>query len=216
MKHNVIAITSAMLVLMSIHPVVAGDTDKQLWCDARASFDAKGLAWLIEEEVRIADDISDAQYFHTDIGVTYPITSWFDAGLNYREIQIKGNEWQSEHRPHINGTFKWSGKDWNFTDRNRLEYRMYDEGDNECRYRNKISVFPPISLTSIGIKPFLACELFIETSGDGLSQKRFFAGVTAKPTEHLLSELSYMRQSHETHDDWIDADVITVALTAVF
>jgi hypothetical protein len=201
---------------MSISPAVARDTDKQLWCDARASFNAKGLAWLIEEETRIADDMSDAQYFHTDIGVIIPITSWFDAGLNYREIQIKSVDWQSEHRPHINGTFKWKGKDWYFTDRNRLDYRMYEEGDNECRYRNKISIFPPISMTSIEIKPFLACELFLETNGDGLSKKRFHAGLTAKPTEHLLSELSYLRDSHESHDEWIDADVITVALTAVF
>jgi hypothetical protein len=211
------SVAVAVLALACL-PVISSraahiDRDQQMWFilfgDGKIG---EQYTWRVEEELRITGETSELSYFHTDIGVTRTINEWFDVSLNFREISTdERNGWEAEHRPHINGIFKWALGDWMITDRNRFEYRIRKDKDDEWRYRNKISIYAP-AFTEKKIRPFVAQEFFIPMEEMDLYEMRTFIGITSKLSELFTGQIAYMLGSEKPRHDWVYTDVFHVTL----
>lgn len=194
-----------------------GDGDWQSWCAAGVAGKAGSLKWKLEEEIYIGDEISQLYHYHTDAGIARSLASWFDLGLNFREIrEEKKGGWKNEARPHLNGTFKWSLAAWQFSDRNRLEYRNIEDSVDRWRYRNQLSLMPPVKLWDSRLQPYVADEVFIDLHGDDFNENRAYAGFTVRPAKYLAADLCYFWQTREKTDGWVDANIIRSVLTVTF
>lgn len=194
-----------------------GDGDWQSWCAAAVAGKAGNLKWKVEEEIYIGDDISQLFHYQTDAGISRSLASWFDLGLNFRQIrEEKKGEWKNEARPHLNGTLKWLLADWQFADRNRLEYRIIEDSVDRWRYCNQLSLLPPVKLWDSRLQPYLADEVYIDLHGDNFNENRAYAGFTVRLAKYIAADLSYFCQSREKTDGWVDANIIRSALTVIF
>jgi hypothetical protein len=125
-QKRIIITYGLLLILLIAKTSVASDW--QFWNSYSVEGEiARGWKVKVEEELKFNDDISRLMLHQTDIGFTYALAEWLDAGLHYRQIyEKKAGEWKEENRPHVNGTFKWKWHDLAFSDRNRIEFRNRD------------------------------------------------------------------------------------------
>lgn len=196
---------------------VSAAADRQSWTDFRIGGQAGELAWKFEEELIAVDDMSNLNYLHSDLGASVPVRSWLAIDVNFREIsQETGEDWEQEHRPHTSATFKWRPAGWELADRNRIEYRVFEHGDDQWRYRNRLALFAPPVCLSANLRPYLAEEVFCNLApDDGIQQRRFSAGITARIGNHFRPELAYVRMDRDTGDGWSGTDVLYAVLEFV-
>jgi hypothetical protein len=193
---------------------LAKDGDWQLWTteSIEGNF-AKNWKVKLEEEFRVADDMEELYYHHTDGGLSYRLTGIFSFGINYRQIfERKKGEWKDENRPHIHGTIKWKWQDFEFEDRNRFEYRIRAGKESVWRYRNKLTIAIPPKSTNLDIQAYLADEVFADLGEGEFSRNRLYAGVGANLMKHLAAGIFYLWQSSKNDKAWIDFNIVGVRL----
>lgn len=208
-----------LVFLLTASPAfAAGDGDWQFW-NTDGVEKKLGPKWKadIEEEFRFSGDDHGLNYTHTEGGLTYKATDWLDLGAKYRQIfEKEKGKWIYESMPAGVVTLKWKPYGFDISDRNRLEYRMPQGKDDKWRYRNKLTMYLPVELTSLKIRPFVADEIFIDMAGAGFYRNRFYSGFEAKLGPHLKTEIFYLWQTTEKNSSWIDYNVIGLKLKAVF
>jgi hypothetical protein len=164
----------------------------------------------LEEEFRFSDNMEIFYYHHTDISLTYKPINWLSLGLAYRQIYEKKEElWKEENRPHFNGSLKWKWNKFKFKNRSRVEYRIRRGKENAVRYRNKLTFDIP---GIIGVKPYLADEIFIDCKKNELSRNRLYFGVKARLIKSLKTNTFYLWQKSKKKERWATAHVIGVKL----
>ena len=120
-------------------------------------------AFEIREEFRLEDNGRSLYHYFTEIGLIYVFREYLDFSMNYRHIKSKKNEeWTTEYRPHINGTIKIRWHDFIIGDRNRIEFRKFEDGNHSWRWRNKLSIQSPFRWTRLKIQPYISNEIFID------------------------------------------------------
>ncbi|MFC1644193.1 DUF2490 domain-containing protein [Candidatus Omnitrophota bacterium] len=209
-----------LLCLFAVSPGFALENgDLQIWntesVEGKISENWKVKA---EEELRFGDDVSTLYYHHTDGGFSYKLADWFSLGANYRQVWEKKNkEWETEYRPYLDGTFKLPWQGFEFTDRNRLEYRIRVDEKDAWRYRNKFTAKLPWKWTSLEIRPYVADEIFAQFYDKGINRNRLYAGFTSKISKHLKLDTFYMWQtSRKKATKWVGYNVIGIKVKAVF
>ena len=173
----------------------------------------------IEQEFRFGDDMSELYYLHTDGGLYLKVTDGLTFAANYRQVyEKKGKDkWEREYRPHLNATVSWEWFDFKFSDRNRLEYRMYDVKDDKWRYRNKLTAKFPWKWTALEIQPYMSDEIFVDFYGKRLTRNRVYGGLEMKLLKHLKTDLFYMWQtSKDEPGKWTGWNVLGLKIKAVF
>ncbi|MGB2630651.1 MAG: DUF2490 domain-containing protein [Candidatus Omnitrophota bacterium] len=207
------------LILTGIMPASAYENgDLQLWntdsIEARLN---ENLKVKVEEELRFGGDISELYYTHTDGGFTLKVNGNLDLGLFYRLIyEKKKGKWKEENRPHADATLKWDLSGFKLSDRNRLEYRDFEDEDCKWQYRNKLTAQFPWKWTESDIQPYLADEIFVDFQGEKFYRNRFYAGFTMKIIKYLKADIYYLLQNSEKKDKWTGYNVIGIKLTAIF
>lgn len=193
------------------------DGDFQGWYTFGVSSSSKGWKLKFEEEFRGGNDWHNLYYNHLDAGVSRSLCPWFEAGINYRQVEeIKNGEWTKENRPHLNGTFKWAAGNWTFSDRNRFEFRDFETGQDKWRYRNRFTTYFPITFCEGKIRPYLSDEIFVDLHGDGLGCNRLFAGIEWKLLDWLKTDICYFWNSNYKNMDWVEMHVIQLKCELVF
>lgn len=217
---NLPAFIFVTLLLIQLTPDVSAydDSDWQYWnTESMEGNISEKWKVKLEEEFRFGDDAREFYYQHSDLGLSYNCCEWFRLGLNYRQVyEKKEGDWKEENRPHINGTLKWGWKDFKFTDRSRLEYRVREDKDDTLRYRNKMTIKFPFKWTKFDIQPYLADEIFIDFDQGELNRNRFYIGVDSKLMKHLKADVFYLWQSSKSGDSWVDYNVVGTKLKIVF
>lgn len=212
---------SAAIMLMLLGNVSArelnSDGDFQGWYTFGVSSSSKGWKLKYEEELRGGSDWHNLYYNHMDVSINRSLYSWLDAGINYRQVEeIKGGEWTKENRPHLNWTFKWPIGGWAFTDRNRLEFRDFESGQDKWRYRNRFTAYFPVSFCEGKIKPYFSHEIFVDLHGDGLLCDRSYAGFEWNVVEWLKADASYFWNSRYRDAEWSELHVIQLKCDLMF
>lgn len=166
----------------------------------------------IREEFRLGEDVESLAEQFTEPGLTCSIVPWLSVGMDYRHVyKKKSGLWNMEKRPQWNATLKYKRWGIGFQDRSRLERRVLPDADDAWRYRNKLALVFPASLTAGFAKPCLAGEVFLDADDTNLSRYRLFAGFKGTLTGRLGFDVSYMLQASEKGDDWI-GDHIVIAM----
>ena len=172
---------------------------------------------LLDEELRFGDDVSDLFYQRTDLGITYQMLPWLKLGLNYwHQYSEKNGNWKLEQKPHFNATIKFKIGSFTLQDRSRLERRIFEDADNQWRYRNKLSLTPPVKFTKFSIQPYVADEIFINFEDDAYRRNRIYLGCKSKLAKRLALDIYYLLQSDKAEPDWKKTHVIGSKLKISF
>ena len=210
---------SFAFLLLVPNAVFAGDdSDWEFWNDY-------SVAWGVTEnwqakvtaQLKFQDDMSDYYYYHIDGGLSRKLTEWFKLSFNYRYIESDSSSgWNYENRPHVTGQFYWQWGTFSFSDQNRFEYRDREASENTWRYRNKLTMKPPLKWTEYDIQPYAAGEALYSTKISSWNQYRLTAGFDSKPADLFIINLYYMFMSTEKSDGWSDTNVLGLILNLVF
>ncbi|HED10957.1 MAG TPA: DUF2490 domain-containing protein [Caldithrix abyssi] len=192
--------------------------DQQLWNTESIEGGLSSL-WKVklEEEFRFGNNASDLYYTHTDMGVTYKLTTHLSLGVNFREIfEKKNGVLIEENRPHVNAIVKWKWLDFKLSDRSRLEYRILKNKANSWRYRNKLGLVYPAKWSAMEIQPYLADEIFIDFAAAEYNRNRLYAGFKARLSDKLGTDIFYLWQSSKKNDSWVNFNIVGLKLKVVF
>lgn len=196
------------------------DGDLQYWSTADFSFEMNE-DWKVnlQEELRLGNGAGNLYYHHSDVGFVYRgLGDWIDLGFNYRQVVEKDSDdtCRPENRPHLNLTLKGKLFDLLVSDRSRVEYRDRDNKDDLWRYRNKLTVKFPFTLTEFKLQPYVADEVFIECDSRDFNKNRIYAGFDFNLTKDLKGGIFYMLQSTRGNGRWNDLNVIGTKLKFSF
>ena len=172
-------------------------------------------AFEIREEFRLEDNGGSLYQYFTETGLIYLFREYLDFSMNYRHIKNKKDEdWMTEYRPHINGTIKIKWHDFIVGDRNRIEFRKFENGNHSWQWRNKLSIQLPFGWTRLKIQPYVSNEVFIDFDKNEFNQNRLYFGSKLTFFKHLRGDLFYMCQSIKS-TGWKDNHIIGTNLRIV-
>ena len=177
--------------------------EQTLFKGARASV----AAWF-----RTNDDMARFCWQHSDIGLSYALRDWVSLGANYWHIYKTkpGSPWSHERRWKMVGTFKLKLKPLSLSDRSMFEYRVPETVDSYWVYRNKLTATFPLKAGSVGIKPHIAEELFVDFELSEVSANRIYAGVTWGLLSWLSLTTDYFWQASLKNDVWEHSHVMYI------
>jgi hypothetical protein len=192
------------------------DGDWQFWSSASVQVNLSE-SWRagLEQQFRLGGNMGEFYFRYTDFGVTWRATPWFVLGCDYAQIYEKReDDWKEENRPHINGTLKWSCREFGFEDRHGIERRIREGRENIWMYRNKLSSLIPLKWTRWEIRPYLADEIFFILDESELFRNRLTSGFKGQIVRYLRIDIYYLWQSSEKGENWIDYHVVGAKLKA--
>jgi len=171
------------------------------------------------EELRFQDNATQFVRTDTHASIKHKTFSFLTLRGEYKNIRSKGSDgkWLWEYRPRMDAILKYDLKGFVFTDRNRFEFRIKEDKKNTFRYRNQISLTLPYKWTRFEIQPYIADELFFETSKNGLTQNRFYTGFKMHIFKGLYGTISYLRlSSKNSKAQWTESNVVVTSLKLKF
>ncbi len=219
MKRSLVVVLGLSMVCACVGTATAyEDGDWQVWNNNSIETKiADGWKARIAGEFRMGDNAREICEQFTEIGVSHDLTKWLNLGVDYRhDYKLSGSAWAMEKRPQFNATLAFKSVGFGFKDRSRLERRMPAVGDNAWRYRNKLTVILPKTLTGSRVQLYAAGEAFVDLAPNNFSRYRLYAGAKGKIAGPLGLDLSYFCQSTEKGDDRSSINVISVALKGQF
>jgi len=159
---------------------------------------------------RHKDDFQNPFYWESDQGFSYKLHKNVDVAAYYVYVEedrpdtnLKENRYTSDL------ILKLPWKDWQFSDRNRYEYRTFNMGDSKGRYRNMFQVtFSPLEIAGQKITPYVSNEIFYDLKINEYNQNRAILGFTKKLTDKLKAGLYYMTKSVKSSGAWEESHII--------
>jgi hypothetical protein len=198
-----------MLIFLLIQAgvIYAQEPDFGIWGDVSAT---RELVNKLDAELKLAfkaeDKLSVVDQYYAEIGLSYKITKWLDAGTSFRFIGKYEDDGAYHLREKIYGWFKGS------VDIGRMEFslrtmyqrstREYIEKDNDLipehytRYRIKAEYDVPKS----PLKPFILVEPYVPLKeGDGFEIKkvRYAAGLEYKISKKSSVEAGWLMENYK-------------------
>ncbi|MDP3981857.1 MAG: DUF2490 domain-containing protein [Chlamydiota bacterium] len=219
MKKLLIGVVMLMLYSSTAFTQVGEEGDWQWWdTNVIGGHLSDNIKADLEAEFRLGDDISEFYYTHEQIQLHFKLCEYFTFSPAYRQVfEKKGSEWENEARPMINGTVSYSWENgWDVSNRARVEFRLKEGSDDTIRFRNKVTVKFPFEWTSLGIRPYLADEIFIESDGKGFNRNRVYVGIECTLLEGLKGGLFYVLQSSDSGDEWTNIHGVGTSLKLYF
>ena len=114
-------------------------------------------------ESRYNDDMSDHYYSHLEVVLGYDFLDWLEIGTNYRYVSRTTDDgWRRENRPSIYAELKWSWADFEFSNNNKLDYRIREDNEDIFRYKNKLKIEYPVEWTELKISPYVSEVIFCD------------------------------------------------------
>lgn len=209
--------TIGLFVILTSATVSARD-DWQHW--NAYSFNYKlsdRVKFVLNPSLRLRDDISQLFYWQSRQGFSFKLNDNIDLALHYLYADNKSTKgkWTEEHRVEVQPTLKWKSATFNFSDRNRLEYRSVG-GKEKWRYRNRIKIARPTEIMRFSSTPFVSNEFFYDFKKEEYNQNRAAVGLYRKITDKVGIEIYYMVRSDKTGKDWSDVHILGTTLKYSF
>lgn len=203
--------------------------DNQIWYTQTVQGDLSD-AWGIqlEQEFRFGDDAGALCEEFTELGLACQLTEGFQLGFGFRQVhRLHGNAWMSEKRPVVTGTLTWNWWGIAFSDRNRLEQRLFTgpaSENDEWQYRNRVTATLPQGLTAAFTQPYAACEAFLDPIGGDTDLYRVSVGLVGPIAEYayehrqvaIVIDLGYMKQIAKIAKAWHGDNILRLGLQAKF
>jgi hypothetical protein len=218
MKTDVKLVCSAGLFLFLLSSSIYADADWGYKSKYSVSFPIIGK-WggSIISESRYRDDMSDHYYSHLDMNLSYELSEWLEIGTNYRYISRSTDDgWRRENRPNINAEIKWGWLDFEFSDNNKLEYRIREDNEDIFRYKNKLKIEYPVEWTVLKISPYASEEIFCDFDVGQLNGYRLEAGFSMQLMKNSELCIAYQFGNDKKSGDWTDTNYLVTYLKISF
>lgn len=142
--------------------------------------------------------------------INYHAKSWLDMELMYRhEFYDLNGIMVQEYRP----MFRLSGKTcWgniSIRNRHRIEYRIFEVGGSQVRYRSDLRLKPRWDLTSLNLNPYLTEEIFI--AGGEMTRNRLYGGIVGQMGRFEPS-FYVLLQSDAIENGWVPNNILGIML----
>lgn len=168
-------------------------------------------------ESRYKDDMSDHHYSHLDVALSYDFLDWLEIGTNYRYIsRATPGGWKRENRPSINAELKWKWADFEFSDNNKLEYRIIEDYEDIWRYKNKLKIEYPVEWTELKISPHVSEVIFWDFDVGQLNGYRLEAGFSMQLLKNSELCIAYQFGNDKFRENWIDRNFLITQLKISF
>ena len=143
----------------------------------------------------------DGEHFeHENIVVfSYKAADWLNLGVGFKQLHKKdsSHEWRRENRPFAEATIKDTVFGLKWSDRNRLEFREFENAKDVFRYRNRLKVHVPYNLFDLPLQPYVADEIFIQEES-GLYRNRIYTGLVWDVNDTLDVDFFMFHEKNET------------------
>lgn len=215
-KYMNIGLSVCLSALQGVAALAYEDGDWQFWSSGNMQVNFSE-SWRVglEQQFRWGGNMGEIYYRYANFGLTWRATPWCVLGCDYAQIYQRGDDdWQEENRPHLNGTLKWSWREFGFENRHRIERRIREGRENIWMYRNKLSSMIPPKWTRLLIQLYLADEIFFILDEGDFFRNRFTSGFKGQIVHYLWVDIYYLWQSSEKGEDWIDYHVVGAKLKA--
>ena len=194
----------------------AESEDWQLWSEQGITGslnDQWGIS--MRQEEKWSDQKGGLIEYNVDLGLLYQMTPNWKAGVHYRQAyEKKGTEWFEENRPHLNLTYKKKLEAVTISDRTRLELRIKEGQSDIVRFRNKLTLQANRGFGTW--KPFVADEVFVDSSQGELNRNRLYLGLKGKPASKFKAEVYGLWQTSDKGSFWEDVLVLGLKAYAAF
>lgn len=162
-------------------------------------------------ELRSRNDLHTHNQAHSEIGLDYRLSEWLVLGPGYRHITEQKYElWRVEHRPRFDATLTWSLWELQFSNRNRLEYRMLEDREF-FRYRCRVEVkAQPAGLGWLQV--YASEEPFYDFDAGLINKNRLTAGFDVRVMGTIKLGFNYVVDSTKAKSGWNAVNAPTAVL----
>ena len=168
-------------------------------------------------ETRFRDDMSDHHYSHLVVALSKEFLDWLEIGTSYRYTsRATFDGWKRENRPSINAKLKWSWEDFEFSNNNKLDYRIIQGYEDIFRYKNKLKIEYPLDWTKPKISPYVSEEIFFDFDVGRLNGYRIEAGFSMQLLENSELSIAYQFANDKFRGIWIDRNYLLTHLKFFF
>ena len=175
----------------------APSDDTQSWNEIQVTIPLRRQVDLILlGHVRIGRDVSHFVDERTGASFSFKVGKFLALapGYLYRSDQPVAGQHNHEHRLTFAGTLRIPLGHFTLSDRNLFERRWRAPSDS-VRYRNRLQLEHPIKLGGAALRLFVNDEVFYDWSVNRWARNRFAVGGSKTFSEHLTTDLYYMRQN---------------------
>lgn len=212
-------VLAAVVLFGAVNGRAYEDGDFQVWhTEGQELVVMKGWKIPVEEEFRYGDDAGELYYHHYDVGISYDVCKSLTFGAYYRQIyEGENGKFKPEFRPHIDVTPKMELYGFKIENRNRLDYRLYDDNREDIlQYRTRLLIKAPWKFTPLNIQPYVSDEIFVWLNGAVLRRNRLDAGVSLEVMKNIKGEIYYRLQSTKKSGRWTDYNILGLKLKVAF
>jgi hypothetical protein len=217
---RVSAALAAVVVCAAGRGWAADEGSFEYWAhaDFRVPIDEQ---WCLtfEERLTFGDDARRLTDQQPNATITYSgLADWLAVGVGFREVLKKnGDEWLAEQRPEFNVTVRGALPGLDISDRSRFEYRDREDQEDVWRYRNKVTIVPPVTFTPWEIQPYAADEVLVNFDEQGFNENRLYGGIYIPLHKYIRLELYYFwRLTEQDDNSWHDTNVLGTFLHVRF
>lgn len=168
-------------------------------------------------ELRYQDDMSDHYYSHLEVVLSYDFLEWLEIGTNYRYVsRVTDDEWKRENRPSIYAELKWDWADFEFSNNNKLDYRIRQDDEDIFRYKNKLKIEYPVEWTALKISPYVSEVIFYDFNVGQLNGYRLEAGFSMQLMKNSELYIAYQFGNDKKSGNWTDTNYLVTYLKISF
>lgn len=201
---------------MPVWAQIDKDGDFQIWSReiVKKHFNPQ-WAFLFMQENRIGDDAKKIYHIYLQTQVIYNPVRWLGISPGYRQswrrLPLNSTRWKPEYCPMLDMSFILRPGEWEFVDRNRVEYRILGSDPSHWIYRNRFRIIPPLRLTRFWFNPFVDNEIFIHQRY-GFDEDRISGGLLMRVYENLSGQLYYTCRFQKKDLGWIHQNILNITL----
>ena len=153
------------------------------------------------------DGFDDLFFGYLDLNLGYDLGDGWAVEGGYRHAWLEiGDDWRDEYRPSGILSYRTKLGEWSFSNRHRLEYRMFESGSaarDRFRYRNETRLVAPWEIGPMDAKLFVEEEFFYEFTDDGFNFNWLTWGLRWELRDGVIAKLGHRWQASRFGDgDW--------------
>jgi hypothetical protein len=170
-------------------PAVA-QTKREFWSKADIWYRLNPRTRLLLMESSVRNEDGDKTNATASIWVDYRENRRYSCRFGYSHLMgLSGEGDRRTLENRISGDFVaafWLNRIWVVTDRNRLEFRDYNDGSSAWRYRNRLHADGIGRIGSEEVAPFVSLEAFVNEGAGGVNRWRAETGLNIRLSPHFI------------------------------
>lgn len=208
---RIIAITVGLIIFSTV-TVSPAFADTELWTNLSVKKSITPfLSFYFKPEMRFKSEMQNHYYSIYCLGPIWELNRNIELGLLYAyKLQLQSNQWTSENRYILDGTYKWIINTIKLDIRNRFEYRSLLEN---WVYRNRSRV----QLKAANMTPYIFNEAFYSFKDSIINENRISIGIIYKGLPESFSlDLGYMLRGKGSESTWTNSNILILGIKKNF